>query len=86
MPKHGIYRTIPLKNEITRLDGTTSKNKAQISNLSIDKEYKVTKEKDNYKIQIGSANETVTQEQTYTIKYRYNIGKDPVKGYDELYY
>lgn len=34
-PKHGIYRTIPLKNTIERLDGTTSTNIAQISNLTI---------------------------------------------------
>ena len=85
-PKHGIYRTIPLKNTITRLDGTTSTNIAQIKNLSVNNEYKTYKENNNYKIQIGSASRTLTGEQTYTIKYKYNIGKDSVANYDELYY
>lgn len=84
--KHGIFRTIPLKNTITRLDGTTSKNRAQISNLSVNNKYKTSRENGNYKIKIGSANHTLTGEQTYVIKYTYNIGKDPVKNHDELYY
>ena len=84
--KHGIIRTIPLKNTITRLDGTTSTNRAQITNLSIDNEYSTSKENGNYKIQIGSKDHTLTGEQTYVIKYTYNIGKDPIKDYDELYY
>ena len=84
--KHGIYRTIPLKNNITRLDGTTSKNRVQISNLSVDNEYTTSRENGNYKIKIGSASRTLTGEQTYIIKYTYNIGKDPIKDYDELYY
>ncbi len=84
--KHGIFRTIPLKNEITRLDGTTSKNRTQITNLSVDNEYTTSREEGNYKIQIGSASRTLVGEQSYVIKYTYNLGKDPVKDYDELYY
>lgn len=86
VPKHGIFRTIPLKNTITRLDGSKSNNRAQISNLSINSEYSTSRQNGNYKIQIGSKNETLTGKQNYTIKYTYNIGKDPVKDYDELYY
>ena len=85
-PKHGIIRTIPLKNELKRLDGTTTKNQTQITNLDVDHEYKVKKENGNYKIQIGSANQTITGKQTYVIRYTYNLGKDPMKEYDELYY
>ena len=84
--KHGIFRTIPLKNTVTRLDGTTTKNRVQITNLSVDNEYKVSKEQGNYKIQIGSENSTVIKEQTYKIKYTYNLGKDPLKDKDEFYY
>lgn len=84
--KHGIYRTIPLRNEITRLNGTTSKNRAKVTNLSVDHEYTTSRENNYLKIQIGSASYTLTGEQTYVIKYNYNIGKDPVKDYDELYY
>ena len=86
VPKHGIFRTIPLKNTITRLDGSKSNNRAQISNLNINNEYSTSRQNGNYKIQIGSKNETLTGKQNYTIKYTYNIGKDPVKDYDELYY
>lgn len=86
VPKHGIYRTIPLRNKITRLDGTTSTNHAQISNLSVDSKYKVSKSGGVYNIQIGDSDKTLTGKQTYVIKYTYNIGEDPIKDYDELYY
>ena len=84
--KHGIYREIPLKNNITRLDGTSSKNKVRISNLSVNNEYTTFREDGNLIIKIGSDNTTITGEQKYVIKYKYNIGKDPLKGKDELYY
>ncbi len=84
--KHGIIRSIPLRNKVERLDGTTSNNRTKISNLSVNNEYTTYKENGNYKIQIGSASHTLTGEQTYVIKYTYNLGKDPVKDYDELYF
>ena len=86
VPKHGIFRTIPLSNKIVRLDGSTSTNRTQVTNLSVSDEYSTSKESGNYKIQIGSASRTLTGKQTYTIKYTYNLGKDPVSDYDELYY
>ena len=85
-PKHGIYRTLPLRNTLTRLDGTTTKNKAQVYNVSVNEEYSVSRENGMYKIKIGSPNHTVTEIKKYTIKYTYNIGKDPLKDKDELYY
>lgn len=84
--KHGIIRTIPLRNNITRLDGTTSTNRTQITNLSVNSEYATSREDGNLKIKIGSESRTLTGEQKYTIKYTYNLGKDPSKNYDELYY
>ena len=86
VPKHGIFRTIPLKNTIKRLDGTTSTNCTQIKNVSVNAENSISKEEGNYQIKIGSASETLTGEKEYIIKYTYNLGKDPVKDYDELYY
>ena len=84
--KHGIIRTIPIYNEVVRLDGTKEKNKAVLSNLSVNNNYTFTKEKGNYKIQIGDENKTITGSQTYKIKYTYNLGKDHTKNYDELYF
>ena len=84
--KHGIFRIIPLKNSITRLDGTTSTNRAQITNVSVNSEYTLSKENGNYKLKIGNADRVLVGEQKYVIKYTYNLGKDPIKSYDELYY
>ncbi len=85
-PKHGIFRTIPLSNKIVRLDGSTSTNRTQVTNLRVNDEYTTSREDGNYKIQIGSASKTLTGKQIYEIKYTYNLGKDPVSDYDELYY
>lgn len=85
-PKHGIFRKIPLKNTVTRLDGTVSTNHARITNISVDNEYKVLKEDNTYKIQIGASTKTLIGGQSYIIKYNYDLGRDPIKSYDELYY
>lgn len=84
--KHGIIRKLPLRNEIVRLDGTTSKNKAQVTNVSVDSKFKTYKENGNYIIKIGDDNETFTGDATYVIKYNYNIGEDPLEKVDELYF
>ncbi len=86
VPKHGIYRRIPLKNIVNRLDGTSSKNRARVTNLSVNNKYTTSRENGYLNVKIGSKNRTLTGEQTYVIKYTYNIGKDPVKDYDELYF
>lgn len=85
-PKHGIVRLIPLKNKGIRLDGTSFVNHAQVTNLKINNKYKKLVKNGNYKLQIGSPDKTVVGEQKYVIKYKYNLGKDPEKTYDELYY
>lgn len=84
--KHGIYRTIPLKNTVTRLDGTTSTNRARVSNVKVDHNYETSRSGNEYKIKIGSVNYTLIGEQTYKINYTYSLGKDPLKEKDELYY
>lgn len=86
IPKHGISRTIPLNNTVTRLDGTVSRNRARITNVSVNSEYVVSRGFNDYKLKIGSANKTITGEQKYVIKYTYSLGRDPMKDYDELYY
>ncbi len=85
-PRHGIYRIIPMVNSIERLDSTKSFNSVIISNLEVNNEYSTSKQDGNYKIQIGSPNRTVTGEQIYVIRYKYDIGRDPLKNIDEFYY
>ena len=84
--KHGIIRSIPLSNTITRLDGTSSTNRTQVINVSVNHEYTTKKADGDYKIQIGAEDHTLTGRETYVIKYTYNLGKDPVEDYDELYF
>lgn len=84
--KHGIFRKIPLKNTVKRLDGTTSNNRAKITNISVSDEFKTSNDSGYKVIKIGNASKTVSGRKTYTIKYTYNIGKDPLKNADELYY
>ncbi len=84
--KHGIFRTIPLKNEVERLDGTKSSNRAQVTNLWVNDRYTKKIENNNLKIQIGDANKLLTGSHDYKLKYTYNIGKDPLKDKDELYF
>lgn len=83
--KHGIYRNIPLKNTIKRLDGSTGTNRAKVTNLEVNKEYTTSVSNENYVIKIGSTNYTLTEKQDYVIKYTYSLSKDNNKDYDELY-
>lgn len=41
VPKHGIYRKIPLRNKVTRPDGTISNNNAKIKELEVDNQYSI---------------------------------------------
>ena len=84
--RHGITRRIPLSNTVERLDGTTEKNRVQISNVTVNNDYTTKIENGNYVIQIGNANKTLTGPVTYKIKYSYNLGKDKTEDYDELYF
>lgn len=86
VPKHGIYRKIPLKNSITRIDGTKSNNRAKISDIEVNDNYTIYNESGYKVIKIGDADRTLTGSHTYQIKYTYNIGKDPLKDADELYF
>ncbi len=84
--KHGIFRILPLKNRVERVDGTTSENIARISNIKVNEKYTTSKEEGNKVIKIGDKNVTLTGRKEYVISYRYNIGKDPLENKDELYF
>ena len=67
--KHGIFRKIPLKNEVIRLDKSKTKNAAQITNISVvGEKYKIYNESGYKVIKIGDANKTLTGKHIYTIK------------------
>ncbi len=86
VPQHGIYRNLPLRNEIVRTDGTKSKNRAEVTDVYTSEICTVTNSSKYKTLKIGDANKTVTGEHPYGIKYKYNIGKDPLKDKDELYF
>lgn len=84
--KHGIFRKIPIRNEVTRLDGTTSRNRAKISDIKVSDNYSLSTENGYKVIKIGDANYTLTGQKNYEISYLYNLGRDTGKEYDELYF
>lgn len=85
-PRHGIYRYIPLRNEVERADGSTAVTRAKVSAVSCSEDYTSSTEDSQLVLQIGNEDTTVTGEQHYTISYYYALGQDAADGYDELYY
>ena len=83
---HGIIRNIPYKNTVKREDGSESTNSVKITNISVSEGYSKSYANNNVRLQIGSSDETITGAHSYTIKYKYNLGRDPLKGSDEFYY
>lgn len=83
--KHGIFRKIPFKNEVKRLDGTKSKIRAKISDIKVSDKYSLSTENGYKVIKIGDAKTFLTGQKNYKISYLYNLGKDKGKKYDELY-
>ena len=84
--KHGIIRSIPLKNTIKRLDGTENTNRARVKNLKVSETFTKSLSNGDLKVKIGNENYTITGKKEYTINYTYNIGKDRAKDYDEFYF
>lgn len=85
---HGIFRTIPLKNTVSREDGTYNTLYAKVRNLKVSEDYIddsgiFTSE---CSFRIGDEDKTVIGDHSYTISYDYVIGRDTGVGYDELYY
>lgn len=84
--RHGIFRTIPTRNQVKRTDGTSHSVKAKIKNIKASENCDVSIENGNYVLQIGDADTYVEGEHDYTIKYTYILGEDQNNGFDELYY
>ena len=84
--RHGIYRTIPTRNQVKRTYGTSHSVKAKIKNIKVSENCDVSIENGNYVLQIGDADTYVEGEHDYTVKYTYMLGEDQNNGFDELYY
>lgn len=85
--RHGIYRYLPLRNQLTRTDGSTPVVTARVSHVDTGADecsHEVSNDK--YVLRLGSEDETITGPHTYTIRYNYDLGLDTVKNADELYY
>lgn len=85
-PRHGIYRTIPVVNEVTREDGSTSKVCAMISDVWANATYDVSYENGECKIRLGDEDTLVTEPVDYEITYTYDLENDPLDGKDEFYF
>ncbi len=83
---HGIYKFTPRWLQYTGQDGNTIKRKANVLNYrAVGDPYSLDVVKKKDRIKIGSADSYVgLGNKTYTIKYTYDMGKDPYKGFDEL--
>ncbi len=84
--QHGIYRYVPKWSEYTPQNRQTIKRKSLISNYqAVGENYRLDTVNGKARITIGDADEYVARgEKEYTIKYTYNMGKDPYKNFDEL--
>ena len=83
---NGIYKSIPKWLKYYNSDGKENKKKIVITNLRAEGEKFVLREtSDSIGIRIGSTRTTVNPGlHTYKIMYRYNMGKDNNKDFDEL--
>ncbi|MEG0022480.1 MAG: DUF2207 domain-containing protein [Bacilli bacterium] len=84
--KHGIIRTIPLINNVTRLDGSKYTNFAKITNIKVNEQFTSSKSSKKLKLKIGDPNQFITEDKTYNISYLYSLGQDKTKDFDELYF
>lgn len=86
IPKHGIYRTIPIVNDVKRANGSTDVIYADISNISCSDTISQSSSGNNTIIKIGDPDSTLTGEKTYALTYDYELSNDSSSKFDELYY
>lgn len=88
--KHGIYRTIPLQNNIIRADGTMASIQAEITDIDASEKFSLSTANKNgvlyRQVTIGDASTTTKGAKNYVLSYTYNLGKDTADGYDEFYF
>ena len=84
--QHGIYRDIPLSGTLKRTDGENSSYTAYVTDVIVNDNYTKNYTNNFLRLKIGSSNNTIIGRKKYIIKYKYYMGKDPVKGADEFYF
>lgn len=84
--KHGIIREIPYINNVNRVDGTSSKVRAKIKNITVNDNFSVSDEYGSKLIKIGSSDKLVDGLVNYKISYTYDLGRDKNKSFDEFYF
>lgn len=85
--RHGIYRDIPIVNDVERQDGSKDRIVARVANISCGEDkYEVSREGNTCRIQIGDEDETLIGSKTYHISYDYVMGKDVLEDNDEFYF
>lgn len=85
-PRHGIFRKIPVRNEVKRQDGSTSYNFATISNVKMNTEGTIEKGYSEFNIKLGDPDKYIEGTKNYEISYLYKLSNDNVKEFDELYF
>jgi uncharacterized membrane protein YgcG len=78
IPRHGIFREIPVRFGKKRVELTNLKSSDPIIQDSVSSDY-VT-------FRLGSADSTVVGLKSYAISYDYDIGDDGYPDYDEMYF
>lgn len=84
--KHGLIRTIPTTGTYRREDGSSNSFRAKVTDIRANVKSTVERSNGKAKVKIGDAGSYVYGPKTYTISYRYQLGKDTMRGADELYF
>lgn len=86
VPKHGIIRVLPIKNNVIHHGSKNTYNFGILSNLEVNDKYKKSISDGNYSIRIGDSSKENIGKKEYTIKYRYSLSNDFNREFDEIYY
>jgi uncharacterized membrane protein YgcG len=88
VPKHGIFRTIPVRTSVSPKDGYDRVYPLDVVSVrgSADTpaQYTVEEDGDNERIKIGDPDRTITGEHTYDIVYRVRGAMNAFADHDEL--
>lgn len=83
---HGIFREIPLVNEIKTVHDGNYKRQATIEKVSTIPQSSKFESNGNVIIKLGNPNTLVKGNQSYKINYTYRLDNDKLKGKDEFYF